>query len=247
MPMTPLWTELLRFTLEQGYQNRKGLKIVSLGYPDMLIDAGAIRKVFGDAVADKLTFRADAQDVLRWHNYEWLDKIVDTDSFFGALGHHLDCIDRKQVRGGEIVHDLNERLPERLRGQYDIVIDTGTVEHCFNVAEAMRTTAELVREGGFVIQAIGLNYYNHGFYNFCPTFVQDFFGQNGFELMWAEGLTQRNQGREVSKFEFDWTRNFTLSESETNAAIYYVVQRRTVQPIIWPIQGKYLSNPDLKG
>lgn len=171
---------------------------------------------------------------------------METYSFFNALGHQLDCIDHKEVRGGEIVHDLNERLPEALREKYDLLIDTGTIEHCFNVAEAMRSTAELVRQGGYVIQGIGLNYYNHGFYNFSPTFVRDFFGQNGFDLMWAEGLIQRNQGREVTKFEFDWVRRFTLRESESNAAIYYIVRRRILQPIGWPIQSKYLSNPDLK-
>jgi len=246
MAMTPLWLELLRVTLDQGFPNAKGLRIVSLGYPDMIATTDEIRQKFGDSVAAKLTYRDDAEDIRKWHSAAGLDRVADTYSFFSALGHRLDCIDYKPVRGGEIVHNLNERLPEALRGQYDIAIDTGTVEHCFNVAEAQRSTADLVRAGGCVIQGIGLNYYNHGFYNFSPTFVKDFFGQNGFELMWAEGLDVQNHGRNTSKFDFDWEKRFTLPESMTNAGIYYIVRRETLQPIVWPIQGKYLDHPDLK-
>jgi hypothetical protein len=114
------------------------------------------------------------------------------------------------------------------------------------VAEAMRGFAELVRLGGHAIQGIGLNYFNHGFYNFSPTFARDFFGQNGFELMWAEGINQRNHGRDLTKFDFDWVGRFTLPPEATDASIYYIVKRSAMQPIVWPVQAKYLANPDLK-
>lgn len=247
MAMTRLGLGLLHSALTQGFPGMTGLRIVSLGFPDMLTSVEDIRQYFGDAVVDKLAYREDSKDILKWHGAQWLDRVVDTHSFFNALGHHLDCIDHKEVRGGEIVHDLNQPLPEALHGRYDILFDPGTIEHCFNVAEAMRSIAKLVRVGGYVIQGVGLNYYNHGFYNFSPTFVVDFFGQNGFELMWAEGLNQRNHGREVTKFEFDWVRSFNLPASATSASIYYIVKRRSLQKIIWPTQGKYLKHPGVKG
>lgn len=247
MALTKLGLQLLHTTLTKGFAGATGLRIVSLGFPDMLTSVEDIRQLFGDAVTDKLAFRKDSKDILGWHGCQWLDQVVDTQSFFTALGHHLDAIDRREVRGGEIVHDLNEPLPEALHGRYDILFDPGTIEHCFNVAEAMHSIANLVRVGGYVIQGVGLNYYNHGFYNFSPTFVWDFFGQNGFELMWAEGLNQRNHGREISKFEFDWVGNFVLPASATSASIYYIARRRSLQPISWPTQSKYLDYPGLKG
>lgn len=62
-----------------------------------------------------------------------------------------------------------------MKEQYQLVIDTGTLEHCFNVGQAFMNVAVSVSIGGVILQAAPLNRFNHGFWSFSPTADHDFF------------------------------------------------------------------------
>ena len=49
--------------------------------------------------------------------------------------------------GGEIITDLNMPHNSEHQGRYDIVIDTGTLEHCFDVGIAFENMCRLARIG----------------------------------------------------------------------------------------------------
>src|SRR5204862_3653368 len=52
------------------------------------------------------------------------------DAVLTALGATaLDSIDASDYQRATIVHDLNRPLPARLRAQFDLVFDGGTLEH----------------------------------------------------------------------------------------------------------------------
>ena len=42
----------------------------------------------------------------------------------------LDC---SAFEGAEVIHDLNQPLPEHLASRFDLVLDAGTLEHVFDV------------------------------------------------------------------------------------------------------------------
>lgn len=84
--------------------------------------------------------------------------------------------------------DLNLPQPDDspLAQRYDLVLDSGTTEHVFDVKEAMFNTASLVRPGGRVVHFNPVQgYCNHGFVLMQPTLYFSFYEANGFALRYC--------------------------------------------------------------
>lgn len=113
----------------------------------------------------------------------------------------LDALDRSTYEGATIAHDLNEPLPPHLHAQYDAVIDSGTLEHVFNVPVALATYMQLVKPGGSLfVSTPANNMCGHGFYQFSPElFFRLFQGANGFELTRLVLVTHPFPGAELSE------------------------------------------------
>lgn len=123
-------------------------------------------------------------------------KISDS-SLLTAMGaQSVESLEYLGTQGADITCDLNEPFDHPdLFGAFDCVLDGGTCEHVFNVAECFTTMARLVRKGGTIIHINPcLGYFDHGFYAFQPTFYFDFYGDNGFSdcEAWLFEFTQPN-------------------------------------------------------
>jgi SAM-dependent methyltransferase len=78
----------------------------------------------------------------------------------------LDCRDHE---GATLIHDLNVPVPDTMVSRYSCVIDSGTLEHIFNVPVALASCMRMVRPGGhFLIVTPANNQMGHGFYQFSP-------------------------------------------------------------------------------
>jgi len=122
----------------------------------------------------------------RWFGRMVLGAEVSDVALFEALGATtVHSLDYTGTLNATIACDLNHPLQsETLAGKYDVVLDGGTLEHCFNVGVYMETVVRLLRVGGRVLHTSPCQgYANHGFYNFQPTFFFDFYGANGFDDM----------------------------------------------------------------
>ena len=105
--------------------------------------------------------------------------------FFQALGaEQVDTMDASDFEGARLVHDLNQPLPDKWKGAYDLVMDGGTLEHVFHFPTALKNAMELVKEGGrLVIHTPANNLCGHGFYQFSPElFFRALNPQNGYEV-----------------------------------------------------------------
>jgi SAM-dependent methyltransferase len=102
--------------------------------------------------------------------------------FFRLLGlADIQALDYSDFEGAEIVHDLNLPPASELLERYDLILDSGTLEHVFDIRQALMNIALMLRPGGRVIHlAPTNNYVNHGFYQFSPTIFFDYYGANGF-------------------------------------------------------------------
>lgn len=90
---------------------------------------------------------------------------------FGAM----EVMDFSDYEGATILHDLNTPPDPSLEGQFDLIFDGGTVEHVFNVPMALEGLFRMLRPGGRLISANGLNgWYGHGMYQFNPELVWTF-------------------------------------------------------------------------
>jgi hypothetical protein len=88
-------------------------------------------------------------------------------------------MDFSNDEGATIEHDLNNPIGEGLRRQFDLVIDGGTIEHCFDLRRVLSNDMELLRIGGsIVIHTQGNNSMGHGFYQLSPEFCYRAFSPN---------------------------------------------------------------------
>ena len=103
--------------------------------------------------------------------------------FWSALGFARSAID---VEGDAIRIDLNRgKVPRRLRGAFDLVVNAGTTEHVANQMNAFRIIHHLVRVGGIMyheLPAGGL--IDHGLVGYQPKFFNMLANFNGYEALY---------------------------------------------------------------
>ena len=93
---------------------------------------------------------------------------------FGAM----ETMDFSDYEGATVIHDLNQLPPDTLSDQFDLIFDGGTIEHVFNVPNALECVFRMLKPGGRFISANGLNgWYGHGMYQFNPELVWTFWGR----------------------------------------------------------------------
>ena len=232
--------DVLQFLAASKPQSRK---ILSLGYPDMLVPFSLIQELFGADIARNVEYRPDSESILRWHGLaNSIDKIVEAKHFFSLLGYDLAIADISPARGDEIILDLNMPCPEKMHQEYALVIDGGTLEHCFNIAQAMKNIASMVAQGGWIVQGNPINWYDHGFYNLNPAFYFEFYGKNGFSVEFFKIVTNPHNPQ-----IFDLPSSGRLEGLPDRCTNLLAVVRKEIVDIAWPIQTKYIENPTLKG
>ena len=200
----------------------KNASVLSLGYPDIL----ASREECEDLFAVVLN---ETMDVPTMHRVK--GPLVETTELMKALGSKFECIDVVNWRGFEKILDLN--YPHEL-GSFDLVIDPGTTEHCFNIGQAMLNAANAVKVGGRIYHSHPMTMLNHGFYNVCPTMVQDFYTQNGWTI---EVLEARIGESFVPITEAGaMARKVTVSNE---AGLISIARRNNGAPMQFPLQRRY--------
>jgi SAM-dependent methyltransferase len=107
------------------------------------------------------------------------------DPYLRALGaRDLHALDVSPYEGADVLHDLNQPLPDELADRFDLVIDAGSLEHVFDVRTALQSYMRMVRPGGrLVILTMANNHCGHGFYQFSPElFFRVFSEPNGYRV-----------------------------------------------------------------
>lgn len=215
---------------------KDGMRVASMGYPDLIAPDEITNTFFPKGAeivySDQFLYRKDSDEICKRHGLSYR-KILDAEYFFSVLGCKLDVYDIVKERGCEIVLDLNERIDPILKAWgYDIVLDVGTVEHCFNIAQAMVNMAGMVKHGGYIIHENPFNCGNHGFYNLNPTFYADFYEANGFDVV---GLCLSN--RHGAQAVAPPGARFKFTQEEVNS--FCVAKRVEMRTFVWPAQKKY--------
>jgi SAM-dependent methyltransferase len=90
----------------------------------------------------------------------------------------LDCSD---YEAPDEIFDLNEpATPSHLVGRFDLVLDSGTLEHVFDVPAVLRHCLRMVKPGGRIIHLTpSSNCVDHGLYSVSPTLYADFYSAAG--------------------------------------------------------------------
>ncbi len=156
----------------------------------------------------------------------------------------VESMDATDYEGATIVHDLNEPVAAAMDEQFTVVIDSGTIEHVFNAAEALRSGMRMVETGGHLVMMTPCNGApGHGFYQFSPELVHRVFSPaNGYEMRRCMLREHRGRWYDVAdpagaRCEF---------RTKQTAYLFVVAQRVVAGPIFerWPQQSDYaVSGP----
>jgi hypothetical protein len=111
----------------------------------------------------------------------------------------VHSMDYSAYEGATLLHDLNEPIPEALKGRYDAVVEAGSLEHIFNFPVAVANLMQMTRVGGTIFMStIANNLCGHGFYQFSPELIFRVFSRdNGFDLGPVFALKARYPGVEL--------------------------------------------------
>ena len=234
MAIDDLYLSLIVQTVEQIRHPDPGKQIdcLELGYPDLLVNADEVDQICGAQTSRTLPLRDDSDAISRWHGYKSQYGIFETHALWKSIGIRPTTIDFTEVRGGERMVDLNYPLPVDLVEAYDLIIDTGTLEHCFNVGQAFINMCSALRDNGVAIHAAPLNRYNHGFWSFNPTLYYDFCDHNGMSVQWMRGVTRKREVIELPEFA-------GFKTDLEGVAIIAILRRDKVQELSFPVQRKY--------
>ena len=94
----------------------------------------------------------------------------------------LNALDYSSFEDADIIHDLNTPLENPIK-QFDTIIDFGTSEHVFNVAECLKNISNLCKINGHIIHCLPANNNcGHGFWQFSPELFFSIYNNiNGFD------------------------------------------------------------------
>ncbi len=116
--------------------------------------------------------------IYRWEEVKFCeDLLID---HFGSI--KVDSIDNSDYEKATFVYDMNLPIPEHLHEVYDTVIDGGTLEHIYNIPQALKNCSSFLKPGGQIIHCLPANNYcGHGFYQFSPElFFSLYSEENGY-------------------------------------------------------------------
>lgn len=158
-----------------------GGRVVTLGTQHVYATAEEVK-----AMAKEAGFALTADEFELHQNAELAGRgFVSDRSLLKSLGFgEVVRVDVSEYEKCDELLDLNAaETPARLSGKFDVVLDSGTIEHVFDLPNALRHGCRLVKPGGRIIHLTpSSNCVEHGFYSVSPTLFHDFYRANGFEL-----------------------------------------------------------------
>jgi SAM-dependent methyltransferase len=155
-------------------------------------------------------------------------------TFWQALGLKHASID---LAGGTTQLDLNnDRVPENLRGAFDLVINAGTTEHLANQENAFRVIHDLTRPGGLMYHEVpGSSCTDHGFLAYQPKFFHRLMQQNDYQKVMFKVVASPPMPVPTYIHEYNRPYGDTMPESVIEIALRIAFRKRGNFPFSCPI------------
>ncbi len=157
-------------------------------------------------------------------------KYTSDQVFFKMLtGLPVFALDVSDYEGAEYVWDLNNPIPEHLLHMFGTVIDSGSLEHVFDIKQGLINMNRLTSNNGRIIHLTPANnYLEHGFYQFSPTLFIDYYGANNFKkiscLLIQQPILDSNKNWHI----WEWNLQRPCANLMTNKmAVLFVVAQKS--------------------
>ena len=172
---------------------------------------------------------------------------IHAKTFFEMMGfdQYVD-IDNFEYDQPALLHDMNLPLPEHVHDQFDLVVDGGTVEHIFDIAQVMENMVNMVRVDGCVMHLASFDM-DHGFYGLSPCFFHDYYRANGFSdfscyIMatdYSNVLEQYKKHRPYFEYEYGMDLSCLLSTSSSWLIFFSARKIKKLEAPLVPTQGMF--------
>jgi ureidoglycolate hydrolase len=123
---------------------------------------------------------------------------------------------------------------------FDVIINHGTAEHIFNIAQVLMTMHDLCADGGLMVHdAPFTGWIDHGFYCLQPTLFYDLAAANCYEIVRV--AIHEIQSQTIIPLEGrDHVASLAAAGKLPNNAMLFVALRKlTDRPFKIPTQGVY--------
>ena len=172
----------LRILLKEASRRPFQGKILALGRQNVQFDEKTLQRLASEyGVTLKIPRRITPP--LR-EKYARKGLISDEHLFLSLGFSEFHALDYSDYEGAQIIFDLNQPSPPKnLLESFDVILDSGTLEHVFHVPNALCNISRMLRPDGRIIQFLpSSNYMDHGFYMFSPTVLYEYYSQNNFQI-----------------------------------------------------------------
>ena len=169
-------------SLVEMFPKSKNIEIAFLGYSDLMHTPEEWSK-WTNNQNSKLEKRENNEKLKQVHGRMDVDFVPTIQSALTTVfGERVNAtvFDFQTYEGSEVIHDFNYPIQQKYNSKFDIVLDFGSIEHIFNIAQAIGNLALITKKDGLIFNENPLLMLNHGFYSLNPVFYYDFFTANEF-------------------------------------------------------------------
>jgi hypothetical protein len=167
----------VRNLIERFRPESEGKRVITLGRLFVFLHPNEISRL-------RKILAGDERALSYFDSYKWGEfaERMFTELFRCA---EVESMDFSSYEGATHLHDIGQPVSEALRGDYDLVLDGGTLEHVFNLPVALTNMIRLARVGGLVYSNTPSNNLSgHGFYQFSPELLYRVMSpENGMEIV----------------------------------------------------------------
>jgi hypothetical protein len=186
------------------------------------------------------------------------ETIFADDLFRGLGAKSVDVMDVSTFEGANVLHNLNEPIGRELVEKYDCVFDGGTLEHVFNLPQALKNCMEMVKVGGRFITITPANAQcGHGFYQFSPElFYSALSDENGCSVerllfvyrdQWYSVRKPADIRQRVELLTCEPTMLFISARRLERKPVFAKWPQQSDYAMAWKVEGKApLSSPPVK-
>jgi SAM-dependent methyltransferase len=226
-------------------------RVLTLGQQSIYATLPEVRKVL-EAHRVPLATLPEGFDIVNkipaWKGTVW-DRGTNAQAVLTLLGaKEVVVTDVSDYEGAELILNLNDPVPEAQFGQFDVILDIGTLEHLFDVPTALGNLVKMLKIGGQIILIVPTtNSIDHGFYMFSPTLLFDFFQANGFDnfdCYLLAGPVSFFIRRKVKVFKYNQVGpEYLLSGHHGGVDMAFFATKRESRAVIQkPIQSRYVNS-----
>lgn len=151
---------------------RQALSVTENEILEILVSEGITPNPYPISETQKQT------NIPQWVSHNYISDVY----FFHLLGiNEVKAIDYADHENADIIHDFNTPVAQKLYNTFDLIIDSGTIEHIFDIRQALINISLMLKHGGRIIHMTPTNnYVQHGFYQISPTLYFDYYSENKF-------------------------------------------------------------------